>query len=216
MILNFPNNPTASTLDITELEEWVKKALKYNFVLLNDECYSEIYQNKKPYSLLEASKNIGNNKFKNILVINSISKRSSAPGLRSGFIAGDREILKEYMKYRTYVGCASPLPLQLASAVAWSDEIHAKKIRKKYIKNLKIAKKILNIKLPKATFYIWLEVKDDLEFTKRAYKKRNLKLLPGSFLGRNGVGSGFVRIALVDSKKNTKKAMTRLKELIDE
>ena len=124
VILNFPNNPTSSTLTLQELGEWVKLALKYNFVLLNDECYSEIYTAKPVPSLLEASLYVGNCAFKNMLVINSISKRSSAPGLRSGFIAGDESILKEYINYRTYIGCASPLPLQSAAAVAWSDEEH--------------------------------------------------------------------------------------------
>lgn len=104
--------------------------------MLNDECYSEIYFNEddKPASLLEASIEVGNSSFKNILVMNSISKRSSAPGLRSGFIAGDREILKGYMKYRTYIGCASPVPLQKAAAVAWNEESHVEEFRKIYRK----------------------------------------------------------------------------------
>ena len=104
VILNFPNNPTSSVLTVEELAQWVKLSLKHDFVLLNDECYSEIYTGKPIPSLLEASILTGNPTFKNNLVINSISKRSSAPGLRSGFIAGDEDILKEYMKYRTYVG----------------------------------------------------------------------------------------------------------------
>ena len=95
VIINFPNNPTASTLSLDELKEWVRLALKYDFVLLNDECYSELYSDKKPASLLEASLSAGNETFKNILIINSISKRSSSPGLRSGFIAGDKNILKK-------------------------------------------------------------------------------------------------------------------------
>ena len=214
VILNFPNNPTASVLDIKELENWVRLALKHNFILINDECYSEIYIDTPPFSLLQASKNVGNEDFKNILIINSISKRSSAPSLRSGFVAGDKKILKDYMKYRTYVGCASPLPLQFASAKAWSDEIHAKEIREKYIKNLKIAKDILGIEIPKATFYLWLYVGDDLKFTKKAYKKKNVKVLPGSFLGRDGIGKGYIRIALVDNEKNTTEAMNRLKKLL--
>ncbi len=214
VILNFPNNPTTSVLEIRELETWVKLALKHNFVLLNDECYSEIFLGDAPHSLLEASRNVGNDEFKNILIINSISKRSSAPGLRSGFIAGDEHILKDYMKYRTYVGCASPLPLQFASAAAWNDETHAKEIRAKYVENLKIAKEILGIEPPNATFYLWLFVSDDLEFTKKAYKEQNLKVLAGSFLGRDGMGKGYIRIALVDKPENTKKAMTRLKILL--
>ncbi len=216
VILNFPNNPTATTLNMKELKEWVKLALKYDFILLNDECYSEIYQKEKPISLLEASKEIGNRDFKNILVINSISKRSSAPSLRSGFIAGDEKILKKYMLYRTYLGCASPLPLQYASAKAWSDEKHSKKIRKKYKRNMQLAKKILNIKIPKATFYIWLKVNNDLEFTKKLYQEKNVKVLPGRFLGRNGIGKNYVRIALVDEVENTKEALIRIKEFLKE
>ena len=215
VILNFPNNPTSSTLTIDELSKWVELALKYNFVLLNDECYSEIYFDKKPVSLLEASKKIGNNNFKNILIINSISKRSSAPSLRSGFIAGDSTILKEYMKYRTYIGCAIPLPLQYASAIAWNDEEHTQIIRNNYKKNFELANSILNIKIPEATFYIWLKVDNDLKFTQELYKSKNLKVLPGSFLGRNNIGSNFIRIALVYEPIKTKIILERLKSFFN-
>ncbi|WP_281950524.1 succinyldiaminopimelate transaminase [Nitrosophilus kaiyonis] len=214
VIINSPNNPTASVMSKDELKKWVEAALKYDFVLLNDECYSEIYDLTPPASLLEASVEVGNSDFKNILVVNSISKRSSAPGLRSGFIAGDEEILKDYMRYRTYVGCASPLPLQMAAAKAWSDESHVVEFRKKYAKNFKIAKEILNITPPLATFYIWLEVEDDIEFTKKLYKNYNVKVLPGSFLGRVGIGKGYVRIALVYDEKETKEALERIKEAL--
>jgi aspartate/methionine/tyrosine aminotransferase len=221
VILNFPNNPTSSVLTLDELGMWVELALKHNFVLLNDECYSEIYTNKPIPSLLEASLHVDNKEFKNILVINSISKRSSAPGLRSGFIAGDKKILKEYMKYRTYVGCASPLPLQSASAKAWLDEKHVEISREIYKKNFQTAKDILGIDIPQATFYIWLEVKDSIEFTKKLYKNYNVKVLPGEFLSRedeqkNNPGKGFVRIALVENEAKTKDAMMRIKRCLDE
>jgi N-succinyldiaminopimelate aminotransferase len=216
VIINFPNNPTASNLSIKELEEWVKLAIKYNFVLLNDECYSEIYNNESnpPHSLLEASVNVGNSEFKNILVINSISKRSNAPGLRSGFIAGDSSILKEYSRYRTYLGTAVPLPLQRASVVAYNNEEHVKDSRKIYQENFKIAKDILGIEIPEATFYIWLEVGDELEFTKNLYKEYNIKVLPGSFLGRDGQGKGFVRLALVYDNEKTKECLLKIKEFM--
>jgi len=216
VILNFPNNPTSSTLSLEELKEWAKLALEYDFVLLNDECYSEIYVDKKPPSLLEASLEIGNESFKNILVINSISKRSSAPGLRSGFIAGDSKILEEYMKYRTYVGAAIPLPLQRASAKAWQDELHVKRSREIYAKNLSLASEILGVKMPEATFYVWLEVKDELEFTKKLYEKKNIKVLPGSFLGREGMGSAYVRIALVENSEKTEKVLNLIREFMKE
>ena len=214
IILNSPNNPTASVMSKEELKKWVEAALKCDFVLLNDECYSEIYDLTPPPSLLEASVEVGNSDFKNILVVNSISKRSSAPGLRSGFIAGDEEILRDYLRYRTYVGCASPLPLQMAAAKAWGDESHVIEFRRKYAKNFKLAKEILGITPPLATFYIWLEVDDDLEFTKRLYKDYNVKVLPGSFLGREGIGRGYVRIALVYEELETKEALMRIKECI--
>jgi len=207
IILNFPNNPTTSVLSIEELGAWVKFALKYDIVLLNDECYSEIYVDEKPPSLLEASLAVGNESFKNVLVINSISKRSSAPGLRSGFIAGDERILSGYAKYRTYVGAGIPLPLQAASALAWNDMAHVEITRKEYAKNLSLAKEILGIDAIAATFYIWLEVGDDLTFTCKLYEQKNIKVLPGRFLGRAGMGDGYVRIALVENSAKTEEIL---------
>ena len=217
VILNFPNNPTSASMDIDQLASWVEKALKYDFILVNDECYSEIYfdENNKPASLLEASIKAGNKEFKNVLVMNSISKRSSAPGLRSGFIAGDATILKDYLQYRTYVGCASPVPLQEAAAAAWNDQTHVDNFRKIYKKNFEIANEILGTPIPESTFYIWLEVEDELEFTKNLYKEKNVKVLPGSFLGRNGLGKGYIRIALVENEEKTREVLTRLKDFID-
>ena len=221
VILNFPNNPCSSTLTLEELGEWVYLALKHDFVLLNDECYSEIYTDKPIPSLLEAATHVGNVTFKNILVINSISKRSSAPGLRSGFIAGDEKILKEYMKYRTYVGCASPLPLQSASAAAWLDEEHVAASRAIYKENFILAKEILGVEIPEATFYIWLKVDNALEFTIKLYEKYNVKVLPGEYLAREDArgenpGVGYVRIALVENETKTKSALLRIKECLNE
>lgn len=221
VILNFPNNPTTSTLSLEELGQWVFLALKHDFVLLNDECYSEIYTDKPTPSLLEASLHVGNTTFKNVLVVNSISKRSSAPGLRSGFIAGDENILKEYMKYRTYIGCASPLPLQSAACAAWNDEEHVSVSREIYKNNFKIAKEILNIEIPDATFYLWLKVPNPIEFTKKLFLEFNVKVLPGEYLARedkSGINPGkeFIRIALVENAEKTKNALQRIKECLDE
>lgn len=221
VILNFPNNPTTSTLSIEELGKWVLLALKHDFVLINDECYSEIYTSEPIPSLLEASIYVGNLAFKNVLAINSISKRSSAPGLRSGFIAGDENILKEYMKYRTYIGCASPLPLQSAAAAAWSDEEHVKIARETYKKNFIAAKEILNIEIPSATFYLWLKVPNPIEFTKKLFLEFNVKVLPGEYLAREneqGINPGkeFIRIALVENEDKTRNALQRIKECLDE
>ncbi|MCK5854272.1 MAG: succinyldiaminopimelate transaminase [Sulfurovaceae bacterium] len=214
VIINTPNNPTASTMLLDELKTWVNLALKYDFVLLNDECYIDLYLDTPLPSLLNASIEVGNPEFKNILVINSISKRSSAPGLRSGFIAGDAKILKEYMTYRTYVGCASPLPLQHASAVAWADQNHVDEFRAKYIKNFELAKDILGITPPLSTFYIWLPVDNEIEFTIKLYREYNLKVIPGSFLGREGQGQNYIRLALVYEAEKTKEALKRIKTAI--
>ncbi|MDC0933377.1 succinyldiaminopimelate transaminase [Arcobacteraceae bacterium] len=216
VILNYPSNPTSATIAKDELVKWVENALKYDFILINDECYSELYfdEDKKPVTLLEACVEAGNKDFKNCLVLNSISKRSSAPGLRSGFIAGDKEILKDYMKYRTYVGCALPLPLQKTAAIAWNEEEHVSTFRKIYKENFVIAQELLGTEIPEATFYLWLEVEDELKFTQELYKEENIKVLPGSFLGRNGIGKNYIRIALVENSTKTREVLTRLKEFM--
>ena len=211
VILNSPNNPTSSVMCMDDLKKWVLLALKHDFVLMNDECYADLYLDEPLPSLLNASIEVGNASFKNVLVINSVSKRSSAPGLRSGFIAGDAEILKAYMVYRTYVGCASPLPLQYAAAVAWADQKHVSVFREKYKKNFEAAKEILGVEAPEATFYIWLKVDDEIDFTTRLYQEYNLKVIPGSFLGREGEGKGYIRLALVYEVEKTKEALERIK-----
>lgn len=217
VILNSPNNPTGRILDLPSLSEWVQKALEYDFVIINDECYSEIYEHTKPPSILEACIHAGNPTFKNILALNSISKRSSAPGLRSGFIAGDESILAKYNLYRTYLGCALPLPLQKAATIAWRDMHTPESIRHIYAQNLSLAREILSLnkqQLCPYTFYVWLEVGDDEDFCKFAYEKYGVLTLPGSYLGRNSEGKGFVRIALVYDNNATKKALLALKDAL--
>ena len=215
VILNSPNNPTSSVMLMDELKKWVELALKHDFVLLNDECYADLYLNEPLPSLLNASMEVGNTSFKNVLVINSVSKRSSAPGLRSGFIAGDAEILKSYMVYRTYVGCASPLPLQHAAAAAWADQAHVDGFRNKYKANFEVAKEVLGFNAPDATFYIWLKVEDEIVFTVDLFKNYNLKVIPGSFLGREGEGQGYVRLALVYEADLTREALERIKSAME-
>ncbi len=216
VILNTPSNPTASVMSKDELKRWVKLALELDFLLINDECYIDIYTNDPIESILNASVEVGNSEFKNILTLNSISKRSSAPGLRSGFIAGDKDILKSYMRYRTYVGCASPLPLQLAAAAAWSDDKHVEPFRDVYKQNLELSSEILGTDTPEATFYVWLEVKDAVQKAKELYEKYSVKVLPGEFLGRDGEGEGFWRLALVHKPEVIKDALSRIKKFLKE
>ncbi len=213
VILNSPNNPTASVMNMEELKNWMLAALEYDFLLINDECYNQIYFGTPPPSLLEAAKAVGNESFKNCLVLNSISKRSSAPGLRSGFIAGDAEILTEYLKYRTYVGATNGLPMQYAAAAAWSDEEHVIQARDKYRQNFEIAAKYLGTPLADATFYIWFAVGNGVEFAANLYREKNLLVLPGSFLAR-GFANEYVRIALVESPEKTEEAIKRLRDFL--
>lgn len=219
VILNSPNNPTGATLSLEELKQWVKYALEFDFLLLGDECYSEIYTLQKPHSILEASLAVGNKEFKNVLALNSISKRSNAPGLRSGFIAGDSKILSSYATYRTYIGCASPLPLQKAAIKAWGDLEHPQNARNEYAKNLTLAKEILGVEVPSDTFYVWLKVEDDLSFTRKLLKEQNILVLPGSFLSRvdeKGInpGKNYVRLALVYEEEKIKKALMGIKHCL--
>ena len=228
VILNSPNNPTGQILNREELMEWAKLALEYDFILVNDECYSEIYKDNAPPSLLEACKAIGNTSFKNSFVINSISKRLSAPGLRSGFIAGDSNILKDYKVFRTYVGISMPLTLQKASIIAWQEDEYAQSIRKKFAKNLEIAQEIFpHTHVYPYTFYLWLCVantrhkipKDftsDMLFTQELYKRSGHKILPGSFLGREKSGMGYVRIALTHEEEVMRKALLDIKECYED
>lgn len=214
LILNSPNNPTGVALNLEELTHWVNLALEYDFVILSDECYSEIYESTPPPSILEASINAGNDTFKNILALNSISKRSCAPGLRSGFITGDEQILQSYAFYRTYIGCAIPLPLQEASRVAWLSS--SEDTRSIYAQNLKIARETFpDTSISPYSFYIWLEVREDLEFTQILYRQSGIKVLPGSFLGREGAGSGFVRIALVYDPITIAQSLQKIKNIYD-
>ena len=215
VILNFPNNPTGCELSLEELQEWVKLALKHDFFLINDECYSEIYRQTPPPSLLQASVSVGNASFKNIAVLNSLSKRSSAPSIRGGFIAGDASVLKGYKVYRTYTGTTPPLPNQLASAEAWEDEHYPSLFRDKYNKNFEHAHDILGVGIPSSGFFLWLAVPeryngDDLLFTKELFERENIKVLPGSFLCDNDVSRGYVRIAFVYEEQIIREAMQRL------
>lgn len=213
VILNSPNNPTAAEMSQGELEEWMRLALEHDFLLINDECYNQIHRGERPSSLLEAAISIGNKSFKNCIVLNSISKRSSAPGLRSGFIAGDGAILKEYLKYRTYVGAVNGLPMQYAAAAAWSDEAHVEEARGKYDKNYEAAREILGIDIPSSTFYIWLNVKNGVEFAKKLYEAENVLVLPGEYLARD-FATEYVRIALVESVEKTREGLKRLADFI--
>lgn len=203
-----PGNPTGSVIDQTGHEKLLKLAEKHDFVIASDECYSEIYDDETnpPPGLLQTAYNMGNTAFKRCVIFHSLSKRSNAPGLRSGFVAGDAEILKHYFQYRTYHGCAMPLPTQHAGIQAWQDEQHVienrRLYREKFAAFIDILGDVCTVIKPPAGFYVWLKTPiADTEFAKQLFAKQNITVLPGSYLSRdcNGINPGLnhVRIALV-------------------
>jgi len=203
-----PGNPSGAVLPMASLEKLINLADRYNFVIVSDECYSEIYNDESspPAGLLQAAVNCGNDLFKNCVVFNSLSKRSNLPGLRSGFVAGDAEIIKSFLLYRTYHGCAMPIHTDTASIIAWSDESHVVANRslyqQKFDRVLEILDATLDLKKPEAGFFLWPDLKrDDTEFARELLRLKNVLVLPGSFLSRSaqGVnpGTNHVRLALV-------------------
>lgn len=219
-----PGNPTGAIMSTKQMADLLKLADKYDFVLASDECYSEIYLDSPAPGLLQAAYEF-NYDLKRCMVFHSLSKRSSLPGMRSGFVAGGAELIEKFRLYRTYQGCAMPLPIQSASIAAWEDEKHVENNRQLYKQKFAMAKDILGsvcqIHLPEGAFYLWLETPvDDLTFTQELYRRQNISIMPGSFLSRtvDGInpGANFVRIALVSSIEECREALIRIKSIIEE
>ncbi|MEF3075468.1 succinyldiaminopimelate transaminase [Methylobacter sp. Wu1] len=221
-----PGNPTGSVMQRAGYEKLLRLAEKYDFVIASDECYSELYddENNPPPGLLETAYAMGNTTFKRCVVFHSLSKRSNAPGLRSGFVAGDADILQQYFQYRTYHGSAMSLPTQHASIEAWQDEAHVienrQLYREKFTAVIDILADVCPISKPPAGFYIWLKVPiADTEFTQRLFAQENVTVLPGSFLSREfdgfNPGQNHVRIALVAPLDECLDAARRIKSFIN-
>ncbi len=221
-----PGNPTGAVIRESEQHKLIALAEKYDFIIAADECYSEIYADEQqaPVGLLQTAYAMGNTAFKRCVIFQSLSKRSNAPGLRSGFVAGDAEILEKYFQYRTYQGCALPEPTQAASIAAWQDEQHVRKnrdlYREKFSAFVDILGNVCSIVKPEASFYIWLKTPiSDTEFAQRLFAEQNITVLPGSFLSRqaHGInpGSNHVRIALVAPLNECKEAAIRIKRFIN-
>ncbi len=220
-----PGNPSGAIIPQGELEKLIHLAEKYHFIIASDECYSELYddETKPPVGLLQAAYTMGNTAFKHCIVFHSLSKRSNAPGLRSGFVAGDADILKSYFQYRTYQGCAMPIPTQHASIKAWQDEAHVIENRKLYQEKftafIDILKDDCDIKKPPASFYIWLKTSLlDTLFAQQLFAQQNITVLPGSYLSREfaGINPGayHVRIALVAPLADCTDAAQRIKDFL--
>ena len=222
-----PNNPTGSVMTMEDWEQLLRLSDQYGFIIASDECYSELYFDKAPIGLLQACAALGRHDFKNCLVFHSLSKRSNLPGLRSGFVAGDATILQAYLQYRTYQGCAMPIPHQLASIAAWEDEKHVAHNRALYQEKFALwmseLGELLDLRMPEAGFYFWIKAPeqfdgDDERFVKALYEHANIHALAGRYLSRevNGhnPGKGYVRVALVASVEESREAILRIRQLL--
>lgn len=214
-------------MDIAALQALIALADRHDFLIASDECYSELYPDEtvKPPGLLEAAAACGNDSYKRCIVFHSLSKRSSAPGLRSGFVAGDAEVLARFLRYRTYHGCSMPMPTQAASIAAWNDEKHVienrARYREKFDAVLGVLDGALEVARPDGGFYLWARVPgdDDEAFARELYRREGVTVLPGSYLSRasHGInpGAGRVRIALVAPLDECLDAARRIRRFVE-
>jgi N-succinyldiaminopimelate aminotransferase len=216
-----PGNPTGQVMTLDQWRALFALSDRHGFVIASDECYSEIYfeEGRAPLGGLQAAQQLGRDRFERLVVFGSLSKRSNAPGLRSGYVAGDAAILKQFLLYRTYHGNAMSPPVQAASIAAWNDEAHVIENRRKYAAKFDgatpIVGKVLATQWPDAAFYLWVCTPiDDETFARRLYAEQHVTVLPGSYLSRtvNGQnpGTGFVRIALVAEVPEVLQAAERI------
>lgn len=221
-----PGNPTGAVIPLETLRQVLALAEQYDFIVASDECYSELYfdEAQPPVGLLQAAASMGNTAWKRCIVFHSLSKRSNAPGMRSGFVAGDADILKQFLLFRTYHGCAMPPPFQIASIAAWNDETHVQanreQYRQKFATVMEILAPVLDVKMPDAGFYLWLKTPiDDESFTREVFVQAHVNIVPGSYLSRavNGVspGANRVRLALVASLAECVEAAQRIRNVVE-
>lgn len=225
LFLCSPGNPTGALVPLDTLKKLIALADQYDFVIAADECYSELYfdEQSPPPGLLSACAELGRNDFKRCVVFHSLSKRSNLPGLRSGFVAGDADILKAFLLYRTYHGCAMPVQTQLASVAAWNDEAHVREnrdlYREKFDAVLDILTPVMDVSRPDGSFYLWPKVPmDDALFCQRLFAEQHVTVVPGSYLSRDvdGVnpGAGRVRLALVAPLAECIEAAERIRDFV--
>ncbi len=220
-----PGNPTGAVLTLEHWRTLLRLADEHDFVIASDECYSELYfdEHEPPLGLLQACTQLDRADFNRCVVFHSLSKRSNLPGLRSGFVAGDASILAEFLRYRTYHGCAMPVPAQLASIAAWDDEVHVRENRELYRQKfdavLEILEGCLDVARPEAGFYLWPRTPVDSEtFARELFAQQNITVLPGNYLARDtetgNPGDNYVRMALVASLEECVEAAHRIKNFM--
>jgi N-succinyldiaminopimelate aminotransferase len=222
LFLCTPGNPTGAVMTEAYLQRALALSARYGFMIASDECYSELYYDEAnpPPGLLQAAHRAGNGTFDRCVVFHSLSKRSSVPGLRSGFVAGDARFLARYRLYRTYHGCAVPLHTQLASVPAWNDEPHVVENRRLYREKFERVTPVIaqalrqDIAIPAGGFYLWLSVGDDEAFARELFAQQHVTVLPGSYLARDtragNPGRGRVRISLVANVDDCDEAARRI------
>ena len=220
-----PGNPTGSVMPLEDWKTLFELSDRYGFVIASDECYSEIYfREEPPLGGLEASYKLGRTDYKNLVAFTSLSKRSNVPGMRSGFVSGDANLLKQFLLYRTYHGSAMSGLVQAASIAAWNDEVHVvanrDMYRQKFAAVTPVLAKVLDVKLPDAGFYLWAAVPagDDQAFARDLLAQYNVTVLPGSFLARESQGfnpgAGRIRMALVAETQECMQAAQRIVEFV--
>jgi len=217
-----PGNPTGAVMRLNEWQKLLALSDQYGFVIAADECYSEIYfGDDPPLGSLQAAAQLGRSGFKNLISLTSLSKRSNVPGLRSGFVAGDADIIRQFLLYRTYHGSAMGLAVQAASQAAWSDETHVMQNRAlyqaKFSQVVPLLTEVLGVSMPDAGFYLWADVHgDEIAFTRALYAAYNVTVLPGSYLARevdgHNPGKGRIRLALVAETAECVEAASRLRD----
>jgi N-succinyldiaminopimelate aminotransferase len=226
-----PGNPTGAVCDTAYFKKLITLGDRYGFVIASDECYSELYfdEAQPPAGLLQACAGMKRHDYKNCVVFHSLSKRSNLPGMRSGFVAGDAQILEKFLLYRTYHGCAMPVQHQLASIAAWQDEQHVKHnrdlYRAKYRAVADILKPVMNVQVPPASFYLWPEtpvtsiIRNECDFTRELFAQQNVTVVPGSYLSREAGGSNpganRVRMALVAPLDECADAALRIRRFVE-
>ena len=224
-----PGNPAGAVMPLQEWQMLFRLSDEHGFVIASDECYSEIYFDdaRPPLGGLEAAARLGRDDFRRLVMLTSLSKRSNVPGLRSGFVAGDADILKSFLLYRTYHGSAMGGAVQAASVAAWDDEAHVQAnralYRAKFAQVMPLLEPVLDVRLPDASFYLWAGVPaafggDDAAFARALYEQYNVTVLPGSYLAREAdgrnPGAGRVRLALVAEVDECVEAARRIVRFI--